>query len=856
MTLRTVKQSGGNYSTLAAALAACNAGDVVSIEGSWTVDDTSVCVVNDDNVTIQIGDGAAAHPGYWDTSQNHYRLVTASNGSHAINVTGSGVIIDGLAIKQNSTGNSDEAIRIANDGTNTIKNCLITSGKGASSQDGIYSYHAYHPTVHIQNCIIWGFTRGGIGYQHYSPAPSTTLTDWFIGSCSIYDCQSGIQVFATSQTTNRSIEINVHNTWSMGCSAADMIQSDDSGGSTRVSQSFVTFDVSYSIDSDGSIGSTGVTGNSGNLTNRALTDSSSPGTGDWVVVEDKTTSPYDFRLKSNAENDAQDRHAVNTAEGVTILSTDILGLTRPSNTNHDVGAFEIQASATGYNAIHFNPTNNTYISGGSATAIDDKVASPFTAEGYFRTHGSATSQTQIRLISKGYIGTAGWSMYIDGTNDRLGVEIKTSTTNYVVFYNNAGVTDGDWHHIAFFNSIDDKIRLLVDGVRLVIGTTIVGTITSDASYNLLIGTNPGGSSPQWIDMAWIRLSNTVRYGSATNTVPGRDNPPSSDANTLLLWKVDEGSGTSLADSSSNSNTGTIYNGVWFDPDLDVEDLGTAVGIQSTPYLGKPSLTHVHALSADGLQVSSTLGTPVFQEYHALSADGIQVTPELGTAELTPASALSATGLQVDSELGTPELGQTHALHADSIQVTPELGRPALTPIHALQADGLEVDGVLGTSSIGQTHMLSPVGIEVQPVLAKTTIGIGHLLEARGLVSTPTVGTPTIGQTHILVGADGLQVSSTLGTPELGQIHALAADGLEVGSELGQTVLTQIHALVASGVQVQPVLGSPTLTEGMIEGILDLTVRAWRPVTTVTAHRLNISKLFNKLKVQARTYREE
>jgi hypothetical protein len=58
----------------------------------------------------------------------------------------------------------------------------------------------------------------------------------------------------------------------------------------------------------------------------------------------------------------------------------------------------------------------------------------------------------------------------------------------------------------------------------------------------------------------VRISNVARY-TANFTVPS--SPFASDANTKALWHMDEGTGSTTADSSGNSNTGTLNNGpVW------------------------------------------------------------------------------------------------------------------------------------------------------------------------------------------------------------------------------------------------------------------------------------------------------
>ena len=89
----TVQEAGGDFTTLAAALADAGtvAGDTITIQGPWTVDDTAAAVVADNNITVQISsDNVSYHDGFYSTVKNHYRLVVNSAGSHCILVNNTG----------------------------------------------------------------------------------------------------------------------------------------------------------------------------------------------------------------------------------------------------------------------------------------------------------------------------------------------------------------------------------------------------------------------------------------------------------------------------------------------------------------------------------------------------------------------------------------------------------------------------------------------------------------------------------------------------------------------------------------------------------------------------------------------
>lgn len=330
----TVKQSGGDYSTLASALsnASTVANDTISIEGTWTVDDTTAASVSDDNITIQT-DASSKHPGYYDTTTNHYRLVISSG--NCITINNSTTIIDGVAMSLTSTTSSDEGVRV--EGDCTIKNCIIQATTATASQDGVYSWETTRTTT-LENCMIYGFGRGGS-----FPNSTSTGNVCNINSCTFWNNASTTSSYG-GNITGRDNTNNVFNTLCLGTTNHTDFNE----------RSSVTWGISYCVDTDNSI-ATYDTGGAGNLASRTETDNTSPGAGDWVIVQNITSSPYDLRLVSNAENDAEDAHSVSSAEGLTIPSTDIVGTTRA--TAYEIGAFTI-AAAGGLSipiaAYHYN----------------------------------------------------------------------------------------------------------------------------------------------------------------------------------------------------------------------------------------------------------------------------------------------------------------------------------------------------------------------------------------------------------------------------------------------------------------------------------------------------------------------
>ena len=337
-----VVSDGGTYSTLDAGIGAAADGDTISIEGTWDNDDTQPVTLDVANITISC-DADSKHPGYLieesrTGSTTHYRLTHSqtSGTGEAIDVNASGCTIGDLTIVSTSTDTSDEGIDYQGASV-SVDSCIIHSTTTTTQKDGLYCALAGR-ILTITNSIVTGWGRGGIHVQMYAAASGTYEVN--VDSCTIFNC--GTDAGGTVDTDGGGIKYR-HNDAGGASSAVTVVNTiaveNDSGSGSRDyygNDSGIVWTINDSIDSDNSI--TGVIDSgTGNLASRTATDSDTPGTGDWVVFEDVTTAPYDLRLKTNAENDAED-------SGATVLDVDIVGTARPQDTD-DRGAFEISVGS-------------------------------------------------------------------------------------------------------------------------------------------------------------------------------------------------------------------------------------------------------------------------------------------------------------------------------------------------------------------------------------------------------------------------------------------------------------------------------------------------------------------------------
>lgn len=222
------------------------------------------------------------------------------------------------------------------------------------------------------------------------------------------------------------------------------------------------------------------------------------------------------------------------------------------------------AGAAAYYSVDYNGTT-TRIDGGHGASIADIAAGNFTAECWLKPTGWGESTLGGQVFSK-YSSSysAGWELTLRSSSSRYEAYIKTSTGYEGGNFEPDTSPDSAWHHVAvtFTGAGSKVISFFFDGIKSVTTISVTGAPSADeVTSNWSIGALQDGSRTFAGAIGWIRLSNSVRY--TANFAPiARCLPPATDGNTLALYRLTEGSGTSVADSSGNGNTGTLENGAW------------------------------------------------------------------------------------------------------------------------------------------------------------------------------------------------------------------------------------------------------------------------------------------------------
>ena len=194
--------------------------------------------------------------------------------------------------------------------------------------------------------------------------------------------------------------------------------------------------------------------------------------------------------------------------------------------------------------------------GGGAYAMEFDGASnyitiPHSAD--FYPSGDFTIEFWAKTSSGGYLGlNLGGGGGTSGYILLLGVPYQ-----FYIGINSGGfmgspagtVNDGSWHHFAVQREGSD-ITLWFDGTVCFTGT--LGGAINDPGNDFQIGAYNANYYAGVVDE--FRFSNLARYPGTTPFVPATSFTP--DGNTVMYLKFDEGTGTTVADSSGNGHNAT------------------------------------------------------------------------------------------------------------------------------------------------------------------------------------------------------------------------------------------------------------------------------------------------------------
>ncbi|MDD2767061.1 MAG: LamG domain-containing protein [Candidatus Moranbacteria bacterium] len=165
-------------------------------------------------------------------------------------------------------------------------------------------------------------------------------------------------------------------------------------------------------------------------------------------------------------------------------------------------------------------------------------------------------------------GCLGYALAYDSSN-RMQFGIGNGTTCFIVTASHSTVSDNQWHHYVGLRSGND-IYLFVDGV-LNSTTTVSGSVSSSYLFHVGSDSNPDRNTNALIDdvrvynraLSVTEIANLYDLGQSdkvNSSISQSQGTGRLDSGLAGYWKMDDNTGTSATDSSTNGNTGTLTNG--------------------------------------------------------------------------------------------------------------------------------------------------------------------------------------------------------------------------------------------------------------------------------------------------------
>jgi len=232
---------------------------------------------------------------------------------------------------------------------------------------------------------------------------------------------------------------------------------------------------------------------------------------------------------------------------------------------------------------------------------------PITVDGWIRPDSYGELDTGYIAGKANIPDTWGWAFYVSSISGlvakiRCADQIAVSKIGLDDF-----TADGEWHYVLM--CYDERVgggtpapRLIylnVDGVWAPdydLQQVSIGNYAQETNDDLHLANRADLARGFDGALGWLRVSDGIRYDPTVGnfTPPPRCVLPIRDANTMGQW-IKEGTGTAIADQSSNGNTGTAANDAW---DCDcAQDYGREATCLDEVYIAnkhnKAQITNVH-----------------------------------------------------------------------------------------------------------------------------------------------------------------------------------------------------------------------------------------------------------------------
>ncbi len=192
-----------------------------------------------------------------------------------------------------------------------------------------------------------------------------------------------------------------------------------------------------------------------------------------------------------------------------------------------------------------------------------------TVEAWFQS--DAPTQPSYAKIATQHLGcnanNSAFALAVYSGTDLVGFVCTNASNSTSSLSVGAGseMADGLWHHAAFVWTSDLREALYIDGILVAeVLSGVAGGSLLNPSLDVGIGRIPLGQaatgSQNFVgSIGPVRISNVARYDTATSFVP--EASYTTDIDTVALYAMDEGSGSTVAD-DTGLNAATITGAAW------------------------------------------------------------------------------------------------------------------------------------------------------------------------------------------------------------------------------------------------------------------------------------------------------
>jgi hypothetical protein len=368
--IRTVGATGKDHTTIAAAVSWFVANHDFDVNGIAviSIEDSAEYLNETINITGIAGTATATaylkltvapanrHAGVAGTG--HARIRRTSSFTAGITAGEDFTVIEYLEIKHDNIAGFEQGIALATNTTNVTssRNIIWTDGGvPGNNSDGVYC-PAGSNVVNVDNCIIYGWPRGGINLAN---SLGTDVKVANVESCTLYDNDMGIR---SRQETTASNTINLYNTAALDNTTSGFTDSHDTS----------TWTGSNNASTDTSLTTIGVTVNAQESLTSADTTQSS---GSFFVVNNLTAGSEDLLLLDDAAGNLAVGNGIDRVgsepDARQDFSLDIVGNLRSTTVpGPDIGASEFAAIITNITGtISQTEDNDTLVANGNTGGI-------------------------------------------------------------------------------------------------------------------------------------------------------------------------------------------------------------------------------------------------------------------------------------------------------------------------------------------------------------------------------------------------------------------------------------------------------------------------------------------------------